>query len=285
MTQEGRGKEHGAEKEHVTRGKANYWRGEGNVHESKCQALFSFLFSRPMKDLFFGSKSVLPGSRWLADAVHMQDFPKEINSMCVTSPWELRAPWSPAGQGAPRRAPAPGQPKGSGQSTPCQNWMFIHASCAQLSTVPRSSPAEPQPSPPVVGDAASAAASPAPPLQPGWAQLRASRRCSGVWSHAASFGWELVQELLNCSRLLPSDGWDAWSVSSVKGFLKYKVLMKSCLVEQYRLTRLLKKVLFKVPNGLPMAYQQSGMKSRGAGEQGTIVPCFDMQVSAKSSET
>lgn len=51
-------------------------------------------------------------------------------------------------------------------------------------------------------------------------------------------------ELLNCSCLLPSDGRDAWSVSSVKGFLKYKVLMKSCLAgQQYRLTRLLKKSL------------------------------------------
>lgn len=34
-----------------------------------------------------------------------------------------------------------------------------------------------------------------------------------------------------------------------------------------------------------MADEQSGMKSREAGEQGTVVPCFDTQVSAKSSET
>lgn len=85
----------------------------------------------------------------------------------------------------------------------------------------------------------------------------------------------------------------------MKGFLKYKVLMKSCLVgEQYHLTRLLKKVLFKVPKHQlqvfqrpgrskcsPMAYEQSSMKSREAGEQGTIDPCFDTQVSAKSSES
>lgn len=74
--------------------------------------------------------------------------------------------------------------------------------------------------------------------------------------------------------------------------------MRSCLVgEQYRLTCLLKKNLFKVlkhqlrvcqrpgrSKCSPMAYKQSGMESKEAGEQGTI-PCFDMQVSAKSSES
>lgn len=164
--------------------------------------------------------------------------------------------------------------------------MFIHISCAQLSIVPCSSPTEPQPS------------------------STSCSRCSEHPGAAARSGRTLAPlvgslfrtrysppsgnpfELLNCTCLLPSDRQDAWSVSSVKGFLKYKVLMKSCLVgEQYCLTRLLKKVFFKVPKDQlqvfqrpgrskcsPMAYKQSSMKSREAGEQGTLVPCFDMQV-------
>lgn len=34
-----RGEEHGAEKDHIARGKANYWHREGNVHASVLSTL------------------------------------------------------------------------------------------------------------------------------------------------------------------------------------------------------------------------------------------------------
>lgn len=58
-------------------------------------------------------------------------------------------------------------------------------------------------------------------------------------------------------------------MSSVKGFLKYKVLMKSCLVgEQYRLTHLLKKVLFKVrKHQLQVFQREEQVLSYGRGAE------------------
>lgn len=105
--------------------------------------------------------------------------------------------------------------------------------------------------PPAVGDTASAAVSPAglSSEHPGTAAGSGRTPPLSVGSlfrtrYSPPSGNPF--DLLNFSCLLPSDGQDVWSVSSVKGFLKYKVLMKSCLVgEQYHLTRLLKKSCLK----------------------------------------
>lgn len=104
---------------------------------------------------------------------------------------------------------------------------------------------------------ASAKINPTHPLQPGWAQLwdPGTAEGSGCTPHPSAgslfrTGYCALSgkpfELLNWSYLLLFEGCDAWSVSSVKGLLKYKVLMKSCLVgEQYHLTGLFKKSCLK----------------------------------------
>lgn len=62
VREHGAEEEHRAEEEHVAKGKADHWRREGNVHESKCRAFFSSLFCQFMKAIFW-SKCVLRGSR------------------------------------------------------------------------------------------------------------------------------------------------------------------------------------------------------------------------------
>lgn len=131
--------------------------------------------------------------------------------------------------------PRRGSARALGQSTPCQTWMFIHISCALLSTVPRSSPAElylaffhqlwemqpvrqraPHLPCSLVGlssehPGAAAASGHTPP--PSVRSLFRTRYSSPSGNPF---------ELLNCFCLLPSNGRDAWSVSSVKGFLSIK---------------------------------------------------------------
>lgn len=116
------------------------------MHESKCRALFGFLFSQPIKALFFGSKCVLLGSRWLKGHARARlsqgnHLNQPVGTVCSVEPNRPRCP----AQG--------------GQRTPCQKGMCIHISSSQL--CPAAAPQSPSLLPPAV------AASSEPPLEPG----------------------------------------------------------------------------------------------------------------------
>lgn len=152
----------------------------------------------------------------------------------------------------------------TGAAQVLSSWKFVHNSCAQLSPVPCRSPAELQP---VLQRAPHIPCSQAG-LNSGHPGAAEGSGCTPRPSAGSLFrtGYSPPSgkpfELLNWSCLLLFDGCDAWSVSSVKGLLKYKVLMKSCLVgEQYRLTRLLKKSCLKDQSTSSRSFQGLGVAS------------------------